>query len=394
MKLNSSIAGRLLTLMLVAGVSIGTPASAQHMSAEADRRLVLVSIDGLRWQEVFRGADPGLINNPTFTKWTEATTARFLPEAGRAEVLMPFLHEVIGKQGVLIGNRDQGSCARITNNWWFSYPGYNELLTGKADPDIDSNASVPNPNVTFLEWLNQQQKFSGEVYAFGSWNVFPYIINTERSGLPVNAGFDAMIPSPNATVTLLNRLLQDIPSPWDTVRLDAFTHHYALEIMRDRQPRVLFIAYGETDDFAHDGDYDQYLFAANRTDRFLRELWSTIQSEQGYKGRTSLIITVDHGRGELPVETWQYHASQEAVKGYIGSLKDYSDGIIGSDQIWLGAIGPDVNPAKAKNYTASNCAGLDQIAASALKALHIDWQEFAPDIGKPLHIFNDGLSDR
>ena len=28
---------------------------------------------------------------------------------------------------------------RITNGLWFSYPGYNEMLTGAADPRIDSN---------------------------------------------------------------------------------------------------------------------------------------------------------------------------------------------------------------------------------------------------------------
>ena len=37
--------------------------------------------------------------------------------------------------------------------------------------------------------------------------------------------------------------------------------------------RIVFIGYGETDDFAHDGKYDEYVMAANRTDRFIKELW-------------------------------------------------------------------------------------------------------------------------
>ena len=67
---------------------------------------------------------------------------------------MPFLWNVLAKNGVLIGNRDSGSNMGVTNEYWFSYPGYNELLTGKTDPNIDSNKAIDNPNTTILEWLS------------------------------------------------------------------------------------------------------------------------------------------------------------------------------------------------------------------------------------------------
>jgi len=358
-----------------------------HVTDPDHRKLVLVSIDGLRWQEVFRGADSSLAANKTFTKWQEQINERFIQVDDRAGELMPFINKVVSNEGILIGNRDAGSCARVTNNWWFSYPGYNEMLTGKPDNSINSNASVANPNVTILEWLNRQVGFRGQVHAFGSWNVFPFILNEERSGIPVNAGFEPLEPPLNDFIKSVNRLQQDTPSPWDTVRLDAYTHHYALETLRLKQPRVLYIAYGETDDFAHDGRYDQYLFAAHRTDRFLQQLWTEIQNNQAYVDRTTLIITVDHGRGELPQETWQHHASGEAVQGYISSLQDYKEGITGSDQIWIAAIGPGIQPAASANYDMNNCAGLNQVAASALKSLRLDWQKFDPDMGSPLQIF-------
>jgi glucan phosphoethanolaminetransferase (alkaline phosphatase superfamily) len=83
------------------------------------------------------------------------------------------------------------------------------------------------------------------------------------------------------------------------------------------------VSYGETDDFAHDGkydEYDEYIFAANRTDRFIRELWNEINNNPAYKDNTVLFITADHGRGSDPIETWQHHASEKATKGFLGLL--------------------------------------------------------------------------
>src|SRR5690606_22459764 len=95
----------------------------------------------------------------------------------------------------------------------------------------------------------------------------------------------------------LNILQPQTHSPWSGVRLDIFTHHYALEYMKRKHPRVTYIAYGETDDFAHDGRYDHYLHAARRTDKFIREIWEYCQSDPFYKDNTTFIITTDHGRG-------------------------------------------------------------------------------------------------
>ena len=46
---------------------------------------------------------------------------------------MPFLWTTIETKGKLIGNRDLLSHMNVTNQMWFSYPGYNELLSGQAD---------------------------------------------------------------------------------------------------------------------------------------------------------------------------------------------------------------------------------------------------------------------
>lgn len=86
---------------------------------------------------------------------------------------MPFLWDSVAAQGQILGDATHGSVARVTNGFNFSYPGYNETLTGRGDPRINTNAYPPNPNVTVFEWLNRQPGLGGKVAAFGTWDAFP-----------------------------------------------------------------------------------------------------------------------------------------------------------------------------------------------------------------------------
>ena len=112
--------------------------------------VVLVTLDGLRWQEVFTGADRALIDHEDFVSEPEDLRERFWSEDPmlRREKLLPFFWSVLATEGQLYGNRLEGSKVNVTNGHWFSYPGYNEILTGRADDRIDSNDKRENPNVT------------------------------------------------------------------------------------------------------------------------------------------------------------------------------------------------------------------------------------------------------
>lgn len=351
------------------------------------KNVFLLTIDGLRWQEVFRGIDESLAANTEYNERFEDIKARYWTDdkAKRAESLMPFLHGTVFKNGTVVGNRDKNSCARVANPWYFSYPGYSEILTGVVDETLDSNDKIPNPNVTFLEKLNGENSYKGKVAAFTSWNVFPYILNVERSKLPLNS-FQSADPPANELERILNRLQEDIPSPWASVRFDAFTHHYALSYIENHHPRIVYIGYGETDDFAHDGKYDEYLMAANRTDRFIGELWRFIQSDADYRDQSILFITVDHGRGEQPTETWQYHASKRTMAKNLNYLAQYKEGIVGSEAVWMAAIGPGI-PANGLITTGDKCFTSSQIAATLLDLLGEDYKRFNAEMGLPMQEF-------
>jgi hypothetical protein len=361
--------------------SLWLPCSA--ISEEATANLVLVTLDGVRWQEIFGGVDLNLIDderyshNPTALKKTYWHDQRSV----RRERLLPFIWSVIATEGALVGDRERESLMEVSNNWWFSYPGYNEILTGRADPAIDSNARNWNSNVTLLEALNQRSPFTNRVLAFGSWDVFPYIINTQRSRVPVNVGVSG---SPSAQdqsmhIRWLDEAASIAPRLWPTVRLDFLTHGYAMEALANLHPRVTFIAYGETDDFAHDRNYDRYIHAAHRTDQMLSELWNLLQSDPFYRDRTSLLITTDHGRGSS-ADGWPHHASPAATARLTTGAT--ADGVAGSNQIWFAAIGPRIRSTGLieGHWTQS------QIAATALATLGLDPGKVMPEADKVMEL--------
>jgi Type I phosphodiesterase / nucleotide pyrophosphatase len=362
----------LAALILVVSIGAGRAAEPRERAAAVKtktRNILLVTTDGLRWQEVFGGADPALMNKANGgVENISLLTEEFggeTPEI-RRKALLPFLWNVMAKNGQLYGNANAGSEAKVTNGRNFSYPGYNEIFTGWADPSIDSNEKRQNGNVTVLEWLNGQEDFQRRIAAFGSWDRFPYILNSSRSRIRVVAGWRPLDGRGLSTEErLLSRLVTETPRIWDDCTYDTFTFHAALEYFKRQRPRVLYIGLGETDEFGHAGRYDHYLHAAHHVDTYLRILWETVQSLPDYRGTTTLILTTDHGRGDAPVE-WKGHGAK--VKG--------------SERIWIGFLGPDTPPLGERTGVAP--VTQSQIAATLAKFLGLDYRASAPKAAPPI----------
>jgi len=332
----------------------------QEISNTNEQHIILITLDGFRWQELFTGIDKDLMTNKYFSSDTSRLRKLFWKETPqeRRKALLPFIWEAVPKLGQIHGNRTLGSRVNLTNFFWFSYPGYNEILSGNADDDrIQSNDKIPNPNRTILEIANADERYKGKVGAFASWDVFPYIINEDRSSVPVNAGFNlAEGESLTSNEKYLNKLQKVTPSPWSTVRLDVFTHHYALEYLKKAHPSLLYISYGETDDFAHDGNYDAYIKSANTTDKLIKELWEFANNDPVYKDKTTFIITTDHGRGTQPIESWRGHGSD----------------VNGADEVWLIAFGAGVKPLGEIDNDEQLYS--NQIASTIAQLLKLDFE--------------------
>jgi membrane-anchored protein YejM (alkaline phosphatase superfamily) len=330
---------------------------ASHAQKTKTENVILITLDGMRWQEVFSGAEQRLIKKK-FTKDSAVIVNTYwatTPEA-RREKLMPFFWKTIAKQGQLYGNRNLGSKVNTANKMWFSYPGYNEILCGFADDEkINSNDANDNPNKNVLEFLNEQKDFKGRIAAYTSWETFPWIINTKRNSIPVNSGLTKS-QNPNESEKLLDELMFQLPNNTGGTRVDALTFHYAFEYLKKNKPKVLFLSFDETDHWAHEGEYDKYLHAANYTDGFIKTLWEWLQSQPQYKNKTTLIITTDHGRGKVNDEDWKHHGAKMPF----------------ADEIWFAFLGPDtpaLGEIKSEQQLFQN-----QVAKSLAAFLGVDYK--------------------
>jgi hypothetical protein len=246
------------------------------------RNVILITADGLRWQDLFHGIDPLLapeksVSVDPASKDADGRRARF----ANREALAPFFWITIAKNGVVLNN------VNITNSFRVSYPGYSEILTGRATDDvITGNIDVQQPNETVLEFLKCKLSLAKDRVAL---------------------------------------------SPWDEARHDAFTFELALDYLKKQHPRALAISFDETDDWAHAKRYDRVLDMIHATDGFLNRLWTTIQGMPEYRDSTTLIVTSDHGRGSS-LSDWSGHGSK----------------VQGADRIWM-ALWDPIRPPRAKS---------------------------------------------
>lgn len=356
----------IVLLVLVIVGAWNTSATAEE-AADA-RNVILVTIDGFRWQELFGGAQEKHIDQRAGgVRDVAGVRARFWRETAEArrEALMPFMWEVVAKQGQVFGDPARNCRAVLTNGLKFSYPGYHELLCGFPDARINSNAKTPNPNVTALEWLNGRPGFEGRVSAYGTWDVLPAMVNVERSKLNVVAGWSEIRDEPlTPGEQAVNDLLDELTHVWHDNAFDVVTMRGALEHLRKRKPRVLYVQLGETDEWAHMRRYDCYLEAAYNSDQFLARLWDAVQSMPEYKGKTSLVVTCDHGRG-----------------GTLGDWPDHGKDVPGAEHVWMAVLGPDVKPLGVRENVEVT---LGQIAATVAALVGEDYHAAVPQSAPPL----------
>ncbi len=359
----NTISKLLLGITLAVLPFSGTTTHAQELKT---KNVVLIITDGLRWQEVFTGAEKELIDKKiggvSNVKDIEEQFWRETPEE-RREALMPFFWSKIAREGQLYGNATKGSSAQITNTMKFSYPGYNEILTGFADPAITSNAKKLNMNITVLEWLHRRPTFGGKVAAYAGWDTVPFIINRERCQFPVMGGWERIPEAePNARQELLNELIEDTTRMNAAEVMDSFLYYAAREHILRHKPRVMLIDFLETDHWGHAGRYDHLLTSARGVDGYIRRLWEMMQSMDEYRDQTTFIISTDHGRGSGP-EDWKNHGAK----------------IDGAENIWMAFLGPDTPPLGERE----NCERVtqSQIAATLAALLGENYLAASPRSG-------------
>jgi hypothetical protein len=304
-----------LALWMIASV-LSLPCVADDKASGPN--VILLTLDGVRWEEVFQGVDQGqsLDANPR---------------------IFDFLLNHLSNYGVLYGDRTKGETVTVGNRFQNSLPGYQSIMAGAAQP-CTSNSCGRITTETFPERLARELKLQPEqVATIASWERIALAVEHQAGGTFVNTG---NTPMPVAAGLGINAdktngaQAGDTP-PWKDARYDKYTFAHAMSYLQEKKPRFLFIGLNDTDEWGHKGNYTNYLSSLREYDERIKSLVNTLEQLGEYGRRTTLIITTDHGRGEG--NDWNEHGS----------------GYPGSKYVWLYGSSPATRaaanaPAKAK----------------------------------------------
>lgn len=359
----------LFVTAVLGAVSAGL--GAQPSPAAPVDHVVLVTLDGARWQDLFGGLQPEILRSTSGETPIEQTDAyeqywASTPAERRARI-MPFLWSRLAAQhGFLAGNRERGSRMAVANTHRFSYPGYSELLTGAPHDDvITSNDNERYPFLTVLEWLRRDLAVDrSKIALFGSWETFKYIGERDEGSITLNAGYQPF-ESADPEMRTLSALQTLTPNGFHGARHDVYTFRFGFSHLQTARPRVLYLAFDETDDWAHGKRYDLVLDALHRTDAQLEQLWTWLQGDPGYRGRTALILTVDHGRGRTAADWFDHGATTD-----------------GAEETWIGCFGPTVT-ARGE-LTPETPFQQRQVAATIAALLGRDFTAAVPGAAPPI----------
>jgi Metalloenzyme superfamily len=292
------------------------PATAAVEEERAESAVVLVVLDGVRWQEVFGGADRTLARQHGMS-----------PSAWANPVdLMPNLHRIIDSEGLAIGAPGHGAEITASGPQFISLPGYIEIFAGKPDLGCFRNDCVPSP----MRTISDQVRDAGDtrdVALVASWPNIARAASTD-DGFVLTAGRklvdrEDLLRADGATSHLLDQgsRAPAFPGQGD-YRPDAYTSRIALRRLAVSRPRFLFVGLGDADEYAHRNDYAGYLRAMHASDAFLGDLTALLRS-MGARGRhTTVLVTADHGRAR--------------------NFMDHGPQFPESGRVWLVAAGADV----------------------------------------------------
>jgi len=253
-------------------------------------RVVLVVIDGVRWQDVFTGVDPDL-----------AKTYLLPPrEIVGPEVLVPNLHRLATGEGLAYGMPGAGEAMFASGPNYVSQPGYIEIFSERRPLGCLTNDCPRTTEPTFVDDIAEATNGSAAVVS--SWEVIgraaalrpSKLVTSTGQGRGENQG-ELRVNEKASKSLEWGRIAAAWPGHGE-YRPDKYTREIALSYLEERRPRFLFLGLGDTDEYAHLGDYRGYLRALHEADATIGRLLETLD-RMGDDGRhTTVLVTTDHGR--------------------------------------------------------------------------------------------------
>jgi hypothetical protein len=288
--------------------------------ADTTTPVILVVLDGVRWQEVFSGIDPALAAAHRAGPVTDART------------LLPSLYAALDTRGAAVGAPGHGLIAASGPNF-VSLPGYTEIFGGRSPEHCRDNGCAGATSPTIVDAMRARSRSDSDVAVIASWAPIGRAATAVSSRIVLSAGRDdvtggrILAEDPQARSILDEGSRADPRPGHDSFRPDRYTSALALRYLEVWRPSFLFVGLGEPDEYAHLDDYRGYIASLRAADEFFGRLFVTLD-RMGDRGRRSLVlVTADHGRGR--------------------DYRDHGGALPESARVWLLAFG---GPVRAQGF--------------------------------------------
>lgn len=273
-------------------------------------RVVLVTIDGARWQDVFEGTDLRFTKGP-----------RLSPEE-----LLPKTWARVKAAGVAVGTgRDGCGIMHTASGANVSLPGYLEMFTGHASSCTDNDCPAALATV-----LDAAAAFGVPgVASIASWSILSRGASNGRAGVFVAAGQRwPGLPPDDATLAARVAAGTNVdPFPGhDDYRPDAATGAIALAYFDRYRPALFHVGFGDPDEWGHRGDYDAYVASLARIDAWMGDLLDRLAATRSAGHRTTVLVTTDHGRNADFLNHGPAHP--ESARTFLLAFDGASDGVL------------------------------------------------------------------
>lgn len=296
------------------GVNVESPRYLEQLRHDESPKLVLLTIDGVRWQEVFNGTDSHLYHKHGL----------------EPRELLPNLYHYFVDNGSSFG---KDSPVVASGPAHISLPGYLEMMRGTPTLDCFTNSCDLELHTTLLDFYDKAAVFS-------SWDTVRKATSTHVDKLVISSGrnyrsqvfHDMKLPD--------NRDFECYVGHLD-YRPDEFTIKSTFDYLSREKPHFLWVSLGDTDEYAHAGNYEDYIKSLKRFDFFVGEVI------REYDENTVFIVTTDHGRSQ----DWRHHSFDDE-----------------SSRVWLMMHGAGV--AHLGHVKLRNKKSLSDIMPTALSITH------------------------
>jgi hypothetical protein len=331
-----------LCAFALASSVLATPRTAQVLPAAVpagakSAQVVLLALDGVRYEDVFGGVDAEL-----------SAQQRLPPElVVSARELMPNLHALMRERGAALGAPGVGAPISASGPEYVSLPGYAEMLTGRRSSGCTDNGCRGTRSASIAdELVRARASVSGAVIA--SWpDIERVAASSDRVAVSTgrHAGRTrALFERTPAARAALRRAEREPPWPGhDDFRRDRFTAELALAYLEEARPEFLFVGLGEPDEFAHQGNYAGYLDSLRQADQCIGQLAKLLAARAASGVRTAFFITADHGRARNFRDHGGAHPESARVWLVASGSAIGARGLTGAARSrWLADIAPTV----------------------------------------------------